>query len=585
MASKDPYVEIPFGTVGMIARANRLRAEPTELLDGQGITMEDVFLRKEAGAVKLDAAGITGAPNIIALYDWNPTSTAAGTGTVTTVVGSQTVVGVGTLFLTEVNVGDYIRVGSETQRVIAVASNLSLTTFAVWKSAAAASAYTVIRQQRLISATDNGNIYIEVNGNLDAFNPVTGLIPSLTPGRFVPFGKESASLPRKLAYFTGRNAVQVIEAATFTGAALALPPTDWTGTNQPVNGTVHENRLVAWGNENDPHRIYISDPDNQEAFTTAAGTNMRVASDLGDRIWCGISFNGILWMWKYPIGICYLCDNSPSPGDWCIRVKSTAVGCAPSPYAALPMDDDVLFMAADGSFHLLSAVQEMGGTRSSDLSYALGLSQWLRDNVNLSRLDLISSAWYQHKKLALFTVPGTGSLTNSLTLKFDFGDTAAGGPVKFSYSRRDLAGAIATRRQVDTVPTPITGEGPFVYLLEQEARSKDGAGYTSTFQTPHLDLAWVDPKLRNVRKRFEWLEFVFEPVAAGTLTAQVYVDQVLKQTLSYNATKRRQRLKLNVGDGYTISIKGTNSVLNEDYKALAALIWYGVGVEDQSRPV
>lgn len=586
MATPASFVELPFGGAGMVARVNRLRATPAELLDGRGLTMEDSLVRKEAGSTKLDAAGIAGSPvpNITAIYDWNPGSTAAGAGTITTSVGSQSVAGAGTAFTTAVNVGDSIRVGNETIRVIAVASDTALTTAAAWLTANAAVAYTVLREQRLVTAADDGKIYLEINGNLDSSNPISGLTKSLTPGRFVAGGKEAAALPRKLFYFSGRDAVRVLNGDTFAGATISTPPADWTGANQPVNGLWYSNRLAGWGNQNDPHRVYVGDADNNENFTSASSASFRVYSSIGDRVWCGLPFNGVVFFWKYPRGIAYLCDNTDQPIDWCIRLKTSAIGCAPSPYAALSIDDDVLFMAADGSFHLLSAVDTLGGTRASDLSYALGLADWLRTNVNLSRLDLVQSVWYQHKKLAIFAVPAAGSLTNNLVLKFDFGG-AADEPVKFSYSRRDAAGAVAARRDTATVERPVTGEANFVYLQEQAARSKDAAGYVGLFQTPHLDFSHVAGELRGKRKNFRELEMVMDPVAAGTLTVDVYVDQAIRQTLTFDATKRRERKKLNCGDGHTLSLACSNSVAGEDFKVLAAIVWMTAGNEDQSRPV
>ncbi|MGH8897525.1 MAG: hypothetical protein ACRDZ4_10975 [Egibacteraceae bacterium] len=585
MATPDPFVELPFGAAGMVARVNRLLSGPGELLDGRGLTMEDTLVRKEAGATKLDTGGIAGAPNITALFDWNPQSTAAGTGTISTSVGSATVTGVATAFLTEVNVGDSIRIGSETIRVIAVASNTSLTTDATWLTANAGVAYTVVREQRLVSAADDGKIYIEINGNLDNSTPISGLTKSRTPGRFVACGKEAATNPRKLFYFSGRDAVRVLNGSTFAGSTITTPPVDWSGANQPVNGLLYSNRVIGWGNANDPHRIYVGDADNHENFTTASSTDLRVFSSVGDRVWCGLAFNGIVFFWKYPRGIIYLADVSDSPADWCVRLKSSAIGCAPSPYAALSIDDDVLFMAADGSFHLLSAVDAMGGVRASDLSYALGLADWLRTNVNISRLDLVQSAWYQHKKLAIFSVPSTGSLTNNLLLKFDFGGTQGGGLVKFSYSLRDAAGALAVRRDVGTIERPITGEANFVYLQEQAARSKDSAGYVGLFQTPHLDFSHVEGGLRGKKKNFQALEMVMNPVAVGTLTVEIYVDQVLRETLTFDTTVRRSRKLLRCGDGHTLSLKCSNSATNEDFSVLSAIVWLKPGNEDQSRAV
>lgn len=620
MATRDEigFREIPLGNDGMRARPNRLRASVEELLDAEGCTFENGSAMKEAGAVKLDAVGIVPAANIIALFDFNPETTAAGTGTVSTTAGLQTVVGVGTLFLTEVNVGDRVRIptaGAETIRVIAVTSNTVLTVDSQWKNTNAGVTFTIFREQRLASATDGGDLYLEINADLDWAHPVTGLTKSLTPGRFVQGGKESSALPRKLFYFSGRDPVQVIRGDTFTGAAIALPPSDWTGANQPVNGVLHDGRLIAWGNENDPHRIYVSNADNtgtlqppfgHEDFRTVP-ISMRLDSGIGNKVWCGVEFNGLLFLWKHPFGLFYLCDNAPEPDNWCIRTKSTAIGCAPSPYAVLPVDDDVLFMAADGSFHLLNAVAELGGARSSDLSYAIGLADWLRENVNLSRLDLVQSTWFRHKKCAYFSVPGTGSLVNNLILKWDFGDTpqAYGGgdsgtggaglplrnttknPVKFSYTRRDAAGALAQWRYVDHVERTITGEGAFVYLQEQTARSKNGTGFVGAFQTPHLDQSSSSDASqgganRGKRKRFESLEFLMNPVV-GTLLVQVYVDQVLTQTLTIDCNQRRVRPHLNCGDGYTLSLRCSNSTLNESFDILSILVWMAPGNEDHSR--
>lgn len=436
--------------------------------------------------------------------------------------------------------------------------------------------------QRLITAALDGAIYKDDNaGNLSATTLVSGLSTTARPGRLVSGGKEAAANNRKLFYFNGTNSVRVLSGNGGSMTVITTPPADWASTNQPVNGIIHRFRLVGFGNVNDPHRIYISDPDNHELFTGVTTSTVRANSQVGDRLFCAAHYQGLLYLWKYPRGIFYLDDTTDTLE---IRDKSAAVGCAASQYAVLEMDDDVMFLAADGNFHMLSAVATLGGVRASDLTYRLGLSKWLRDNLNLTRLNQVESVWFPQKKLALWGLPGVGSMTNNLTLKFDFGDVEDGGNVKFSYSQRDAVEAFTQRRSAsDAIERPIFGAGGFVYLMEQAARDKDGVAYTGTFQTPHLDFSHLDPKLRYTRKLYEQLELIMEPVLAGTITAQVYVDTVLRQTISFNATLRRQKRLLRVGDGHTISVKVTNSVLDEDFQVDAILVYCKLGNEDASR--
>jgi hypothetical protein len=531
-------------------------------------------------------------PTIIGLFDWYSDVETTPAGTVTTVSGSTTVTGSGTTFTNHAP-GDRIVVGNETRIISSIASATSLTTTQAFLTASAGAAYKIRVGNRIITATTNGNIFKEkpltlTTGNLDAVTLVSGLNRAARPGKFVAGGKEAAAVNRKLFYFNGVDPVQVLSGDGTTMAAITTPPADWSATanegQQPISGLIHENRLIAWGNLNDPHRAYASDPDDHEDFTSAATLSLRFRSDIGDRIWCAASFQGIFFVWKYPRGIFYLDDTDTDTSNWVVRAKSEAIGCAPSPYAALPIDDDVLFIAADGTFHLLTAVDALGGTRASDITRKLGLNKWIRENVDLTRLNQILSVWYPQKKLAVFTVPSLGSEVNDLTLKFDFSGVERGLPLKFSYSTRDVADGLAIRRAPQGGPeTPIIGQAAFVFLMDQEDRNANGVAYTGQYQTPHLDFSHIDPGLRDKRKLYEHLELLMEPVAAGTLTVEVYVDGTLRQTLSYDATRQRQSKRLNVGDGFTISLRVTNSTLDEDFKVLSHLVYYKAGNEDQNR--
>jgi hypothetical protein len=436
--------------------------------------------------------------------------------------------------------------------------------------------------QRLVTAALDGSLYKDDGaGNLDATTLKTGLSTSARPGRFVSAGIEVGGNDRKLFYFNGSDVVQVLKANGAATADIATPPADWTGTNQPLNAIVHLNRLAAFGVPNAPHTVYVSDGENHENFTSTDSFLLQINSGVGDRLYGAAQYQGVLHFWKWPRGIFYIDDSDLVGGNWQPRVKSTGIGCAASPYAVLPIDDDVMFMAADGNLHLLSAVNTLGGTRSSNVTYALGLSQWFRDNLNLSRLSQVTSAWYPHKKLALWGVPGVGSTTNNLVLLFDFGAVQEGGPVKFHYWSTYTADAFAARRDTDTIERPVLGSGGYIYQLDQSTRSIAGVGYSALFQTPHLDMSHVDPRNRRVRKQYDFLEFVMDPSDAGTLTVAVIVDGTERQTLTVDTTLYRQRFKLNAGDGHTFSLQVTSSdAAGDDFKLLAVLLYFKQTNED-----
>lgn len=540
----------------------------------------------------------TGPFTIIAIHEFDASDRVTTlTGTVSTTAGSNVITGASTLFTTEIfAAGDLIRIGTETRKVALVASDTSLTTTEAWVNTNAGQTAISRWARRLLVATDSGCIIAgetSPSTGVFAFNDVlrAGLSPTARPGFFLAAGKEAAAVFRVAAYLNGVDAPEVIKIGTgvvpdFNSTASITPPsgTDWSGVSQPRGAIIHNNRVAAWGNINDPHRIYFSSPDDHGDFADALlSSSTRVAASVGERIAAIAEFQGVLFVWKYPRGLFYLDDSSFDTSEWVIRHKSLALGAADSPFAVLPIDDDIIFLSATGSFHVLTAVAELGGVRASDLSYGLGLSKWIRDNVNLSRLNQVVSVWYQAKKQAVFSLPSTGSTENDLTLVFDFAGTQRGLPVRFSYLRRDRASALATRVDTDGIDRPVFGEGGFVYRYDVDARTKNGAGYTSAFQTPHLDLTEVEPTLRTKRKIWDRLELIMEPVAAGTLVVEVYVDGAIRETLSFAATRRRQAKTLHVGDGHTISVRVRNAAAGEDFKVLALLLYFRVGNEDQSR--
>jgi hypothetical protein len=552
-----------------------------------------------------------------ALFHFRPNSIGiTGPGTVSTTANSITVTGVATLFnFSGIQASDYIRIGTERRRIASIVSATVLTVdraFAVTN--APGTAYTVERGGRVIMAVTSGQMYRSTHTgfattsflDLTANTPVTGLSSMPTPGKFVLGGRESGSPNAKLFYFNGMDTVRVMtEAGVVT--ALASPPTDWsTVGRRPINAVVHSYRLCAFGTWYDPHQIYMSSPTNHEDFTGATVQTLRVRSEIGDRLMCGVSFQGVLWLWKYPAGIFYIDDSDPDPLNWVVRVRSETLGCAHSPHAVLAMDDDILFLAPTGRFHLLSAVDTLGGTSASDLTQALGLNEWIRQNVNISRLDQTASCWYSHRKIAYFAVPSRESSENDLLLVFDFSRGSDVLP-RFSYSRAFRATAFALYLDdegADTVDVPrdgvlrpILAQNGNVWKLDSEDRKVGvgpkpagsiapwdyGGGYTGSFTTAPIDMRHVTGEALNRKKQWDFLELVFKPVSTGTVDVVVVVDGRDMEALSFDATKGRERKILHVGSGHTISLRGAMSAgSSHDCKILEAVVGFKITNEDAS---
>jgi hypothetical protein len=540
------------------------------------------------------------APFVIAATEFASDDVASTSGVVQVVEGATFTQGIGTSFTDEYATGDEIALRGEVRTVEAVVDNTEITVSEPWSTTVIA-APTCRRGPRFITVTNQGNMFRDIpatflTGDLDG-EVLTGILSRRTqPGWFCVGGKEAAAQDRKLFYYNGVDPILVVTGHIATAAGIATPPADWDTVpnpmRQPVAGTIHASRHVAFGNWSDPHRLYFSSPDNHELFTGADTYNIPVRSSIGRRLYSAISFQGVLWAFKWPTGIFYLDDSDLTPGNWEVRTKSEALGIAPSPYAALPLDDDIMLLAPDGNFHMLSAVSELGGVRASNITRRLGLQQWIKDNVNLEQLRLVQSVWVSSRKQAFWMLPASGDDFVSILLKFDFGAIERGGGVRVSYSERFEAGRMALSQLVER------GQPETMLVIEPGAEGavggfvgslmwQDGPTLaTSTVETAELDFGDLEPALRWTRKSYDHLELLFDETGAvGDVQVKVYVDGTLKQTLTFDPTMREQKRKLNVGDGFNIKlvIEDVESTPSAVFRLLAAVVYFSAKGEDTHR--
>lgn len=560
---------------------------------------------------------------IVAQREWMSDVTNTPAGTVTVQAGYPTVNGSGTTFTTAFRPGDDIIIGGERQSVDHIVSDMQLVTIAPWESSqtnvamlrrAGPVLVTVINDE-----TATGIMYKETpqpsaggaHGTIRG-TQLTAALAKLRRGRFVVGGKENAALPRKLFYFNGVDPVQVLPGDSTTAAPIAKPAADWGTTQdaskQPINGIVHADCLWAFGNLNDPHRVYASTPDNHEDFTTTAAPaqpsiNFRIASNVGQRLYGAAQFQGVLYLWKYPEGLFYVDDTPSDRLQWTYRIRSMALGCAPSPYAVLATDDDVIFCDSQGHFHLLSAVATLGGTRDSDITRALGLHVWTDQNVNVATLDRLVSVYDGDTKTAWFglqSLQATGAGgNNDLVIRWDFSLVASGGPLRMTTARCWTPNALCLKRRGFTghrnVLIAETGNAWFLQQSQYGERiNRDvingvdqSMGIATTVTLPELDYGDTAPPARPRRKAFRAMELIAQQTNNDNhpVTATVMVDGVYRQTLRYPQGINRRRLQpLQCGDGYAIttSVQTDGSVVG-DVPLIGVIYYYDLLGNDQSR--
>jgi len=448
--------------------------------------------------------------------------------------------------------------------------------------------------QRMVVLGSDGTIYKDSGSGTFPVELKLGMTITDVVPVFVEGGKEAAAGNRKLFIFTGVNAVQVLSADGITTSNLATPPADWTGATQPIAGCIHENRLWGFGNLSDPHRAYASSTTNHEDFSGAL--TLSVYPGEGERIIAGLSYKGALILWKKPRGI-YMVDTSDSDTTkWRVIRLSDTIGIA-SPQAFAIVDDDILYMDTNANFQFLSATANFGDLASRNLSTAAHMNVFFRENINYARIFNVRAIYYPTKREAHFAIAGIGQTTNTHRVVVDFNRSDI---ARFRWSDKDTCESLWLRKDTDLIPRPVSGDDAgFVWQLDQETRSKDGAGYNCTFQTPPTDFSYLDPKLATKRKLGDFLELIAEPKGSWNINVEIQWDGDTRQTITFDQGAAHSALGVDTilgswilgggellvrrkritGSGQRFSMVVRNSGAGEDFSIAKFLLYFRVGDE------
>jgi hypothetical protein len=427
--------------------------------------------------------------------------------------------------------------------------------------------------QELVAGTNDGKYVTLTSSGIDKT-----LTSGLTVDKFI-HGVEGVNASGVKTLFLMNGAEQM---KMYTGGATAVdittPAADWA-TVKPTWAFLHNNRMYAGGKS---HNAYASLNGNHVSYDTGAGGLVfNVYPGEGEYLVGGTSWRGRAYFFKYPKGIYYLDDSSATTAEWQMKRLSFFVG-AVGPGGIIQAADEVFFLSPDTYFHALSAVQEFGDAKSSAL-LPNQLGTYIRENVNTARLDRVVSCFYPSKRKILFGFSGVGSSVNNLIIGFDA--HRLGDMVGFK-SSRDECESLCIRRDPDSkVAKPLAGTSDgYVYILDQDARNKDSAGYDSGFITRNMEIFEGGKRRANLKE----LDVEFVAVGNWTVNIDVYRDGNFSETLSFLlqgtggilgsfvldtdilgvATVQNSRQRLH-GDCRRVQYQGYNNSADESYSISA----------------
>lgn len=335
-----------------------------------------------------------------------------------------------------------------------------------------------------------------------------GSLNSLHVPNFVEAGKEVAANNRKLFIFVRDQIVRVLSGDAATATAITTPPADWTGSNQPICGAVHEGRLWGAGNPNDPHRVYYSTTGNHEDFTGAGSGSLSIFPGEGEKIVAMRSFKGLLVVWKYPRGIYYVDTTDPTVANWKIKVLTRSIGGVSSTGHAI-VDDDVIFIDAQADIHLLSSVQEFGDMTSRSLTKLTKTQNYVRGNVfaGIVNLGAAQCVYHAARREVHFALPSTSTAVNLFQVVIDFNAEIP----RFSLGcNLPVSSSIWNIVDSDGVPRYMIGNNAGILFkadVYNTALSPDGT-FASVFYLAPTDFYHIDPTYATKRKSARFIEII-----------------------------------------------------------------------------
>lgn len=388
-------------------------------------------------------------------------------------------------------------------------------------------------QQRTVVVANNGRIYKDDGSGRNWTSLTSGLVQGTGEvPHFCIVGAEAPGEPRKLVYMDRVSGPLVLVGDAAALTAITRPAADWTGRNQPAWCLAHQGYNWAGGNLNAPHTLYRSLAIDHQDFLTVPYTLICGPESHEQYTVGGVSYKGGIVVGKFPVGT-YFVDTSTDldPLKWTAQLVASP-GWAGG-HAGAVVEDDVVWMAPDGSWHSLTAALgvQKASIRASSLSYRK-LTSWPSQNMNLALVADTDFLYYADGQELIMSYAATGSLDLDHRLHLDLNNKAEVGDNWVIWDR-DLNASLFLRQLAGGRSIPAFGDDAGqIWLLDQDVRTKDGAAYTSEFMLVDTDFAMLFRNWMGRKKNGRFLQLEYLSNTEIPLTLDIYLDGVKTQTMA-----------------------------------------------------
>lgn len=385
--------------------------------------------------------------------------------------------------------------------------------------------------QRLIAACSNGSIYRDIGDKLFSSNvAIASGLGVLTPKcMFIEGGEEVALRAKKLFFFSKTAQIKVLEADGISFTDIDQPANDWVTPNFPSSGVLHRNRLWAFmGN-----RAYASDTGDHENFQSNFLTQAIFPGEGGDVLGAHV-FKGRLFAFKEGGFVYFLDDSDIDSDNWVWKKLASNFGLS-SPHGIIEVSNDMIAVNESGSPISYSAVQAFGDIESADILRLLQIEDYFRSSTSLNGVGVIHALYYEAKKQAFFTFRTGYKLKNDVLFHIDFNRQQP----RAAFWTKDQADCLVLRKDVNKIHRPMYGSADgFAYIMDREDRLVGGTAYQGDFKIGHTDFRFLDEKMAEKNKLFDFLSLEFVPKGNWNLDVDVYIDGTFSETIQFEMDVR-----------------------------------------------
>jgi len=384
--------------------------------------------------------------------------------------------------------------------------------------------------QRQVTAWDDGNVYKEVSGDLDAVTLETGLTFT-NPVCFVPGGDIVSGDTKKLFLFSRGVAPIFLDADGVTMNPITAESIDWT-VNKPSAAIYHDARIYAFDVVSAPHNLYISSILDHGDFASADSRVFEVQPGNGDRIVAAFSYlPQTLYIFKYPRGIFEIDTTDVTSFYLPSTMIRSDIGMS-GPFGVCKVGPEVLFISSNGRIYSLNALRPDVDPREADITAKLNLTDFIKQNVDASKLNFARLIYDETRKELVYFYTSKDGTINDSSIVFDLNDDEVGLKAATD-DRGEYFSAVWPRIGSDSFVEIITaGVNGFAYVMNSPARNIGGTlAYMGEFEYAPNDLGVKADALAGSQKRLDMIEITIVPTGDYFINCDIIIDGATVKTL------------------------------------------------------